>query len=84
MGWKKKREKPPNNLKGDTIHCFNVLFYVFDVLLALCLCAKCVTGACGGQKRTLDLLDLELLMTVSCHVGARNRTQVLCKSSQCS
>ncbi|EGW00631.1 hypothetical protein I79_008363 [Cricetulus griseus] len=34
-------------------------------------------GALRGQKRTLDILELELLMVVSCHVDAGNRTQSL-------
>ena len=29
-------------------------------------------GAQGGQKMMSDPLELELLMVVSCHVGARN------------
>lgn len=31
-----------------------------------------------------DPLELELETVVSCHMGARSRTQVLCKNSQCS
>lgn len=38
-------------------------------------------GNCEGQKRVLDLMKLELQMVVSLHVGARNLTQVLFKSS---
>lgn len=38
-------------------------------------------GAQGGQKMMSDPLELELLMVVSCHVGAGNQTQVLCKSN---
>lgn len=33
----------------------------------VCLCTTCVPGACGGEKGTLDSLELELV--VSCHVG---------------
>lgn len=33
--------------------------------------------ALGGQKGALDPLEKELEMVVSCHVGARNGTQVL-------
>lgn len=31
-------------------------------------------GACGGQTAALDPLELELLMVVSYHVGAKNST----------
>lgn len=37
-----------------------------------------------GLKKTLDLLALEFQRLVSCHVGARNQTQVLYKKKQCS
>ena len=47
------------------------------------LCHTCVRCA-GGQEKTLDSLELELQLVVSCHVGARNQTQVLWKSSRCS
>ena len=36
---------------------------------------------CGGQKRALDPLELELKMAMSYHVGAGNQTWVLCKGS---
>lgn len=36
------------------------------------------------QKRASDLLKLELQMIVNGHVDAGNRTQIFCKSSQCS
>lgn len=32
----------------------------------------------GGQRGTLDSLDLELHMVVSCHVDVRTQTRVLC------
>lgn len=35
-------------------------------------CITCVPGACGGQKRAWDILELELWMVVSQHVGAEN------------
>jgi hypothetical protein len=43
-----------------------------------------VPGAHGGQNRASDLLELELQTVVRHHTGAGNRTQVLCKSRQCS
>lgn len=44
------------------------------------VCA-CVHSAHGGQKRVLDLLELELQDTVGLHVGTGHPTQILCKSS---
>lgn len=38
----------------------------------------CVCGTCGNQKKALDTLELELQVSVSHHVGARNRILVLC------
>jgi hypothetical protein len=53
-------------------------FMYLNVLLACIPCEK--SGAHGGQ-RVSDLLELGLQMSVSCHVGARKQTLVLCKSS---
>lgn len=38
-------------------------FYVYNCLVCMYVCALCI-GACRGQKRTLDLLELKL--TYSC------------------
>ena len=43
------------------------------------LCTVCVSGTCGEQTRASDPLGLESHIVVSCHVGARNQTLVLCK-----
>lgn len=40
-----------------------------------------VSSVCGGQNWVLDPLELELQMVLNHHVGARNQTQVFCKSS---
>lgn len=40
-------------------------------LFCLCICIY-VPGACRGQNKALDLLELELLMAVCHHVGAGN------------
>jgi hypothetical protein len=62
-----------------------ILLCVF--LLLVCVCATCVIGACRGQERALDPLELELDTVVShqvgANVGAGNQTWVL-KSSECS
>lgn len=49
-----------------------------DILPACMFCSPYVCTAYRGQKRLLDLLELEL-MVVSCHVGTRNCTRVPCK-----
>ena len=49
--------------------CMNVCQHV-------CVCITWMANAYGGQKRALDPLELELETVVSCHVYARNRTQV--------
>lgn len=52
----------------------------------MCMClGKCteVHMSWETQKRVLDPLELELQKIVSRHIGAKNQTQVLCKSSRC-
>lgn len=41
----------------------------FSLFLRVCVC---VCGACWGQKRVLDPLELELWMVVRQYVGARS------------
>ncbi|KAL6041276.1 hypothetical protein STEG23_022982 [Scotinomys teguina] len=41
-------------------------------------------GSIGGQKKTLNPLELELQMVVNCRVDAGHQIQVFCKNSQCS
>ena len=60
------------NLFKDLFH-----FSVYD----LCLCTRCMPGACLGQKRALDTLELELWTLVGPHVHAGNWTSVLCKNT---
>lgn len=50
--------------------------------LHTCLNTICVSGALRGQKRALDLLQLELQTFMSHYVGARNWTRVPCWSSK--
>lgn len=35
----------------------------------ICLCTTCVSGACRGQKRKSESLEVELKTLVSCHMG---------------
>lgn len=51
-------------------------------ILTACMNTQCMPRACRGQKKAVDLVELELWMVVSCHVGAEIRTQVLCKDSK--
>lgn len=46
--------------------------------------APCTRNAHGGLKQASDPLGLEVQMLVSHHVGAKNGTQVLCKSNKSS
>lgn len=49
------------------------------------VCAPCVGfGACSGQKRILDLLELGLQKVVTHHVAAGSLIPVLYKNSLCS
>lgn len=43
-----------------------------SVCLHVCMCTVFVPGAQGGQKKALDLLELELQTVVFCRIGARN------------
>lgn len=56
-----------------TSDIFILIFYVYEFYLSVCLCAMCVPGTHGGQKRTSDPLELELDMVVSCHASTRNQ-----------
>jgi hypothetical protein len=44
------------------------------VFLFVYLCTTCVPNINEGQKRSLDLLELELQTTVSQDVGGKNQT----------
>lgn len=48
------------------------------------MCTVCVPDAYRGQKRVVDPLEIDLQMTVSYFVSARNQTQVLCKGAAAS
>lgn len=54
------------------------LFHLFVCLcvglfcLHVCLCTRIILGTTGGQKKVLDLLELEIQRVGSCHVGAGN------------
>ena len=44
----------------------------------------CVLGACGGQERVSNALELQLQTVLIHHVGIQNQTKVLCKSNKWS
>lgn len=48
----------------------------------VCLCTLYVSSVLGDLRRILDPLKWELWMVVSCHMGARNRTEVLWSSER--
>lgn len=62
------------------------LFYfcTWVFCLDVYLCTTCVPGACGFQKKVLDLFNPALQIFTRCHVGTRNPNQVLCKTNNCS
>lgn len=49
-------------------------FFVYECFACMYICAPCVSGTVGGQRRMLELdsLELEYGFAVSYHVGARN------------
>lgn len=53
-------------------------------LLPACMSGHHMSGALGGQKKLLDLLELDLKFGVSYCMGPGNQTWVLCRSSKCS
>ena len=44
----------------------------------------CIPSACGGQKKALDPLELELQMVVSCHADSGDEMWILFKNSKYS
>lgn len=57
----------------------NISFYFVCIVLpaSFAWAASCACSAHRGQKRALELLDLELQLHVRCHVGAKNEICVL-------
>lgn len=58
------------------IYC---IFYIMIIDLHICMYTICVPTVSKSKKRQ-DLLELEFLTIVSCHVSAENRTPVRWKS----
>ena len=58
----------------STLPLLIIFFYfilcVWIFCLHVCLCIMCVPGACRGQKRASDPVELELQIVVRCHVDA--------------
>lgn len=62
---------------------FSDLFFLFSVYMFECMYVYHIpAGTLGSQKGTLDSLDLELQVVVSCYAGTRDGTWVLCKSGK--
>jgi hypothetical protein len=51
-----------------------------NVFLHVYLWITCTPRTHGGCQKSLDPLELESQMIVSCHAGAGNGVQVLCKN----
>lgn len=69
-----------------SVYSFTYLFIklVYVSVLPECMSVHCMSVVeYGCQKMMSDALELELETPVSCHVGVKNGTQVLCKTSQC-
>lgn len=58
---------------------FRFIFILYGRVFCLHVCMHTarVPGDLRGQKRALDLVELEVMMVVSPHVGARNATWLL-------
>lgn len=63
-GWQELQFLPSNS----------VFIYLYGCFVCLCLCARYVPASHEVQKRALDAQELELLMTVSCHLGTASWT----------
>lgn len=77
----------PNDSGPVWVHVYSALdlvIFILCVWIHVCTCTTRVPGALRGQKRAVDPLQLKLQRPVSCHVGTRNHSYVLWKSSQCS
>lgn len=65
------------------MHIFVIcVMHVCMMHVRMYIWTTCILDAHEGQKRVLDVLELELWMAVSHHVGSGNQTPVLCMSSQ--
>ena len=66
----------------------HLLTYMYFLCMYACLsvfmCTTCMPDTLGGQKWVLAPLELELLMVVSCQMGAENGTWILYKTDRCS
>lgn len=59
-------------------------FILMSALPIMCTYSSHVCSPLRGQKKVRNLPEMGSQTGMSWHVGARNRTQVLCKSSKCS
>lgn len=68
----KKQAKTPTVLQYFYLILFKFfgLFMYMNILLHVCMCITCLPGACEGQKRVSDTLELEFQRVVGLHVGS--------------
>lgn len=74
------REDHGHTVLASGRHFQNLVFVIETVSVCLCvcvvymcLCTTRVTGACRGQKRLLDVMELGIQTVVSYHTGAGNQ-----------
>jgi len=61
--------------------CMYYVCMVYVCIMYVCMCITCILGTHESQERTLDVLELELQMVVSHHVGSGNKIPVLCMTA---
>lgn len=73
---------------NDSFHSFLKSYYFNFCVGVFCLaniylCTMCMPFVYGGQKKALDILELEFQLVVSHYMSAGNEIWDLRKSSQC-
>lgn len=64
------------------LHMGGVLLHIGGCFVLMHICVVTGHSASWGQKRAWDILEVELQMILNDHIGARNLTCILWKSSQ--
>lgn len=80
--WHDSKEK--KNSWFEVVCSIKILFYMYGCFFSLDVCVLCVPSTSRGQRRTLDLIELELWIVVSHCVGTGNQDWILCKGIKCS
>lgn len=72
------RPSLPGGSRLRTKHIIFLKFFIILCVWVLRLYTTCMPNAHWGQKRASKPLDLELQMVLSCHVGTRHWSWILC------